>query len=220
MRYWGLFGGKLAISGAISYGLLLGINSFWPSRFPASAVRANRDVASVPTGRAAISPALPRNLYVGEVHLLLPEDVPVAVQRKDAAESNPAPVWREAGSFPAGGSKERPIRASRFGFDLVYTSVAGRWVVATAGLLYLCVLDQRYRCRVCLRRLRMPIETGSWGRMLFLGRPRIEYICPYGHGTLREAELQISGRENPEWTPHAEMWDELCASSKQADEEP
>ena len=48
-----------------------------------------------------------------------------------------------------------------------------------------CIWDQRYRCRVCLRRLRMPVETGSWSRMLQFGRPRIEYICPYGHGTLR-----------------------------------
>ena len=62
-----------------------------------------------------------------------------------------------------------------------------------AGVLYLIIWDQRYRCRVCLRRLRMPIETGSWGRMLQFGRPRIEYICPYGHGTLKEDELQISG---------------------------
>ena len=53
--------------------------------------------------------------------------------------------------------------------------------------------------------------------MLFLGRPRIEYICPYGHGTLKLAELQISGLENPEWNPHGEIWDELCASARDAD---
>ena len=47
--------------------------------------------------------------------------------------------------------------------------------------------------------------------MLQFGRPRIEYICPYGHGTLKEAELQISGHENPEWIKHAEYWEELCA---------
>jgi hypothetical protein len=29
------------------------------------------------------------------------------------------------------------------------------------GLFYLAILDQRYRCRVCLRRLRMPVLTGS-----------------------------------------------------------
>ena len=149
MRYWGLFAGKLAISGAFSYALLLGINSFWP---------------------------LP--LFYNNIRELL---------------------------------------SSRFGFDLVYTSVVFLWFLATVGLLYLCVLDQRYRCRVCLRRLRMPIETGSWGRMLFAGRPRIEYICPYGHGTLKEEELQISGLEIPEWTESGDMWAELCATSKDSE---
>jgi hypothetical protein len=109
---------------------------------------------------------------------------------------------------------------SRFGFDLLYTMLAGLWFLGCCGLLYLCVWDQRYRCRVCLRRLRMPIETGSWGGMLLLGRPRIEYICPYGHGSLTLAELQISGLENPEWNPSGEMWDELCASGQDADQRP
>ncbi len=108
----------------------------------------------------------------------------------------------------------------RFGYDLLYTLLAGLWFLACSGLLYLCIWDQRYRCRVCLRRLRMPVETGSWSRMLLLGRPRIEYICPYGHGTLNVAELQISGLENPEWNPHGEMWDELCAPARDSDQRP
>lgn len=50
------------------------------------------------------------------------------------------------------------------------------------------------------------------------GRPRIEYICPYGHGTLKEAEVTISGRENSEWTPHSDdLWEALCASGKDLD---
>src|SRR5580704_14250590 len=105
----------------------------------------------------------------------------------------------------------------RLSYDLPYTLLAGLWFLSCCGLLYLCIWDQRYRCRVCLRRLRMPVETGSWGGMLLLGRPRIEYICPYGHGTLKLAELQISGLENPEWNPHGEIWDELCASARDAD---
>jgi hypothetical protein len=59
----------------------------------------------------------------------------------------------------------------------------------------------------------MPIETGSWSRMLLLGRPRIEYICTYGHGRLNVEEVQISGAEPPEWTPQAGMWEELSAAS-------
>jgi hypothetical protein len=87
-----------------------------------------------------------------------------------------------------------------------------------AGILYLIVWDQRYRCRVCLRRLRMPIATGSWSRILQFGRPRIEYICTYGHGTLSEDDLHISGLSGAEWTPHSEdIWAELCAPGKESD---
>lgn len=148
MRYWGYLACKLAVSGAISYGLLSGVNHFWP--LPA------------------------------EVFDLMPP---------------------------------------RFGYDLLYTIVIGLWFLVCSGLFYLCIWDQRYRCRVCLRRLRMPVETGSWGRMLLLGRPRIEYICPYGHGKLNVAELQISGLENPEWTPGADMWEELYAGTAKSTDE-
>jgi hypothetical protein len=95
------------------------------------------------------------------------------------------------------------------------------WFVLCAVAFYFIVWDQRRRCRVCARRLRMPIETGSWGYMLQLGRPRIESICPYGHGTLTEDELQISGLATPEWRPHSDdIWDELCAPGKDSGKEP
>ena len=101
------------------------------------------------------------------------------------------------------------------GLVLLFDLTLMLWFILCAGAVYLVIWDQRYRCRVCLRRLRMPIETGSWGRMLLLGRPRIEYICPYGHGTLKEEELQISGLANPEWKQNSDdMWEELCASGK------
>jgi hypothetical protein len=93
------------------------------------------------------------------------------------------------------------------------------WFLLAAVAFFFIVRDQRYRCRVCLRRLRMPVETGSWGRMLQFGRPRVEYICPYGHGTLRTNEVQISGLANPEWTPQSgDMWDELCAPNRKDDQ--
>jgi hypothetical protein len=109
----------------------------------------------------------------------------------------------------------------RFGWDLGFTACAlVLFLLWTVGLNFV-IRDQRHRCRVCLRRLRMPVETGSWHRMLFLGRPRIEYICPYGHGTLKEDELQISGGQDPEWTPHSDdIWEELAASGKDSDERP
>jgi hypothetical protein len=101
------------------------------------------------------------------------------------------------------------------GFDLPWTLAAGLVFLICCGLIYLSILDQRYRCRVCARRLRMPVTSGSWGQMLQLGRPHIEYICPYGHGTLKVAELQISGLEPAEWTRHGGMWEELDAADKE-----
>jgi hypothetical protein len=107
----------------------------------------------------------------------------------------------------------------QFSYDLLYTSLVGVWFLFSYGLFYLAVWDQRYRCRTCLRRLRMPLETGSWSYMLQLGRPKIEYICPYGHGKLNIEEVQISGTVAPAWTDHGDMWEELFAVGKDSDRE-
>lgn len=104
-----------------------------------------------------------------------------------------------------------------FSYDLLYTFLAGICLQFAFGLFYLAIWDQRYRCRTCLRKLRMPVETGSWGYMLQLGRPKIEYICPYGHGTLNVEELQITGKTTPEWTEHGDVWEELFAAPKDSD---
>jgi hypothetical protein len=86
--------------------------------------------------------------------------------------------------------------------------VLALWHIDVA-ILVLIVLDQRRRCRTCLHKLIMPVSTGSWGRTL-LGRPRTERICPYGHGTLTIEELQITGRQLPDWQPHdGDIWKEL-----------
>jgi len=103
----------------------------------------------------------------------------------------------------------------RFAHDLPSTLALGGFFLLCCGALYLIVLDQMYRCRVCVRRLRMPVETGSWSRMLQLGRPRIEYICPYGHGTLKVPEVQIAGREQPDWEQHGDIWQELSSLGKE-----
>ncbi len=100
-------------------------------------------------------------------------------------------------------------RGAFFGYDLLWTFVSGFVFLAACGLGYLVILDQRYRCRVCARRLRMPIVTRSWGQMLQLGRPRIEYICLFGHGTLKVEQLQLSGMKAPDWKQHEDMWTEL-----------
>jgi hypothetical protein len=103
----------------------------------------------------------------------------------------------------------------RLAHDLWFTLAIGFWFLFACGLLYLAIWDQRYRCRVCLRRLRMPIETGSWSGMLQFGRPEIEYICTYGHGRLNVSEVQLSGSENPEWTPRPnDFWAELTGAGQ------
>jgi hypothetical protein len=97
-----------------------------------------------------------------------------------------------------------------FMHDMLFTFLMlGIWLIA-AGLLSLILRDQRRRCRTCLRRLIMPVNSGSWGHLVTFGRPRTELICPYGHGTLSIEELQITGRHLPDWQPHdADIWKEL-----------
>lgn len=97
-----------------------------------------------------------------------------------------------------------------FTHDLGYTALMMLFFAFCTGLLYLIVWDQRYRCRTCLRRLRMPVSTGSWPNMLLFGQPRTEYICLYGHGTLKVSEVQITGANGPDWQPHDDdIWKEL-----------
>ncbi|MCS7024827.1 MAG: hypothetical protein NZV14_08490 [Bryobacteraceae bacterium] len=95
------------------------------------------------------------------------------------------------------------------GHDLAYTSAVWLFGLFAVGLLYLIALDQKYRCRSCLRRLRMPLARGSWNRMLLLGKPHTEYICPYGHGTLKVPEVHFTGKEPLAWAEHQDIWKEL-----------
>ena len=114
-------------------------------------------------------------------------------------------LWSAIGwSFPQQSAK------SLFAQDLGYTFIMMLFFLFGAGLLYLIIWDQRYRCRTCLRRLRMPVSAGSWPNMLLFGQPRTEYICLYGHGTLKVPEVQINGPNSPDWEPHDEdIWKEL-----------
>ena len=98
-----------------------------------------------------------------------------------------------------------------FGHHLGYTVLVMFYTVFSAGVLWAIVRDHRYLCRTCLRRLKMPLATGSWTQVL-LSRPRTEYICLYGHGTLKVEELQITGATRPEWLPNEDMWKELAKS--------
>ncbi|NDJ15608.1 MAG: hypothetical protein EBY17_31300 [Acidobacteriia bacterium] len=103
----------------------------------------------------------------------------------------------------------RHIDLDPFGTDLRFTVLVMIYTILSAGVLWAILLDHRYRCRTCLCRLRMPLLTGSWTHVL-IGRPRTEYICPYGHGTLKVEELQSTGLTEPDWQPHEDMWKELA----------
>lgn len=96
-----------------------------------------------------------------------------------------------------------------FGTDLGWTSVILLLFLVTVGLFAIAIIDQRYRCRTCARRLRMPVETGSWPNSFLIGPPKMEYICSFGHGTLNVPELQIGGREQSSWKQHGDIWQEL-----------
>jgi hypothetical protein len=96
-----------------------------------------------------------------------------------------------------------------FAHDLTYTTAMLVYTLVCIGLVALAILDQKYRCRTCLSRLRMPVHTGSWGRATIFSPPKTEYICPYGHGTMKEKELKITGRETPDWVEHKDIWEEL-----------
>src|SRR6185436_386403 len=97
------------------------------------------------------------------------------------------------------------------GHHLGYTILMMFFFWMAAAVLWAIIWDHRYRCRTCMKRLRMPIATGSWGTHFLLGRPRTEYICPFGHGTLKIEELQITGRSEPAWQPHEDIWKELLS---------
>lgn len=118
-------------------------------------------------------------------------------------------LWRGMAAWLPDPAPFYHFRYSRFGQDLPWTFAILVYFLIAAGLVVLAVIDQRYRCRQCLRRLRMPVETGSWSNVLRLGPPKTEYICPFGHGTLKVPELQITGMQLPDWKSNQDIWKEL-----------
>ncbi len=105
-----------------------------------------------------------------------------------------------------------------FWYDLRWTFATLIFGLLCVGVVAAVLIDQRYRCRTCGRRLRMPIMTGRYAQMLLYGKPKLEYICTYGHGTLKVPELHIGGKEPNSWEPHDDMWKELYSYDKPRDE--
>jgi len=101
-----------------------------------------------------------------------------------------------------------------FGHDLNWTVAILGLFLLTCGLIYLSVLDQSLRCRNCGRRLRMPVLRGSYSKMLQDGRPKFEYICPYGHGTLSVPGTRFQGRDPNVWRSNKGLWENLIAADR------
>lgn len=100
-------------------------------------------------------------------------------------------------------------RVKPFPQDLRWTAAfLGLWLLGV-GLVVLAVWDQRLRCRVCLRRLRMPVNHGSWDRAALFSPPGTERICTYGHGTLATPEAHVAAAQPAAWKPHDDIWKEL-----------
>jgi hypothetical protein len=100
-------------------------------------------------------------------------------------------------------------RLPRFPNDLTFTAAFLVYWLFSVALVVLAVIDQRRRCRVCLRLLRMPVESGSWRYATLLSPPGMERICPYGHGTLAVPQVHTSTSQETSWTAHEDIWKEL-----------
>ncbi len=102
------------------------------------------------------------------------------------------------------------VRMGGFAQDLTWTSAYLLFWLASAAALFVVFWDQRRRCRTCLRKLRMPVNTGNWGLALLFAPPKTESICPFGHGTLVSPDTHTSTAQPENWAENGDMWDELA----------
>jgi hypothetical protein len=118
-------------------------------------------------------------------------------------------VWMLLVHFSPHAPQVPPLQALTFVlWKLSWSLTIGAFFVFVCGLLYLSWRDHAYRCRVCCRKLCMPVTHGSWSRT-FTDRPNTEYICAYGHGKLSVPETQLTGFEASHWTFYGDIWQEL-----------
>jgi hypothetical protein len=195
MRFWAYFAAKIVAAGLILWGVLILVDGLFPA-IDTSVPGLESQVSATPKYRDRVVSIVP-------APQIQTEEIPPPALARSAKNADPA-------------LDPRLLPLQHTGQVLAMNTALMGWFLLCAGALYVIVRDQRYRCRVCLRRLRMPVETGSRGFMLQLGRPRTEYICLYGHGTLKEEETSTSVLDAPVWTPHSDdIWAELVAAGKE-----
>jgi hypothetical protein len=76
------------------------------------------------------------------------------------------------------------------------------FIVVFGSTMVWSFADQRSRCPVCLRRLRMPVTIGSWSSVL--EPAAIEMLCVEGHGALSMSESETG--EPHRWTALDPSW--------------
>jgi hypothetical protein len=81
------------------------------------------------------------------------------------------------------------------------------WVflVLSMGPLSWAIHDQQKRCRVCLRRLGIPIQIGAPGYVL-LNWSGTEMVCSEGHGVLYLPDSQANWLERDRWDNFDDSW--------------
>ena len=88
------------------------------------------------------------------------------------------------------------------------------YIVATMGVFFWALADQRARCRVCLRLLCFPVRMGCPGCLL-LDWSGTELLCTEGHGVLHVPHMAASWEEESQrWIALDESWKELFASTE------
>lgn len=104
----------------------------------------------------------------------------------------------------------------RFGSDLPFTFAVAIAVILGFGLGWLAALDQVYRCRICVRRLKMPQTEGNYSSVWLGGTPYTEYICTYGHGKLYVPDVHLASSRTMKWTGYGNLWENLIEADRNA----
>jgi hypothetical protein len=96
----------------------------------------------------------------------------------------------------------------------VLTELLSTWLFLLSCMCVLVwsVRDQQARCRVCLRRLGMPMRVGCPGCLL-LDWAGTELVCMEGHGMLHIPEMVSCWEEPERWTSLDESWQDLFQRS-------
>lgn len=97
----------------------------------------------------------------------------------------------------------------RLGTSWPYTLALLICVLADYGLLRLALWDQRYRCRICLSRLRLPTTEGNYSSVWLGGAPYTEYVCTWGHGNLYIPDVHLASGRKAVWVGYQSLWENL-----------